>query len=228
MTQLYYNLGKLLQKEMDALKKKGDTAGLNRTQQAYFKFLSALAASKSGQTFESLQWAGENMLTLGNAKEAEAVFRRILDSYGKDEKFLAQPGAADKLLRTRLKLAAALRTERNFGEAESLVAQLIQERPNTIEPMMEKGMLVEEQAAAKKLSWATAFAQWRTIALRLGGARTKPLEYYEAWYHAALVLNKDGKILEARQTLASVMRLSRAVGSPEMKARYETLLQQLK
>jgi cellulose synthase operon protein C len=228
MTQLYFNLGKLLQKEMDALKKKGDTTGLKRTQQAYFKFLSALTASKSGQTYESLQWAGENMLNLGNATEAEAVFEQILKTYGKDDKFLAQPSAADKLLRTRLKLAAALRTAHNFGEAESLVGQLIQERPNTIETMMEKGMLVEEKAVARKVSWATAFAQWRTIATRLGGARTKPLEYFEAWYHAALALKNDGKTLEARQTLASVMRLSRSVGGPEMRQKYMTMLEQLK
>ena len=66
-----FGLGKLLEKEMDTLKKHGDSAGLARTQGAYQKFLAALVSSKSGQTYESLQWAGENMLKLGHPKEAE-------------------------------------------------------------------------------------------------------------------------------------------------------------
>jgi tetratricopeptide (TPR) repeat protein len=81
LTQLYFSLGKLLEKEMDRLKAKGDSGGLSRTKAAYQKFLVALAASTSGQTYESLEWAGENMLTLGNAKEAADNFTKILEKY---------------------------------------------------------------------------------------------------------------------------------------------------
>lgn len=228
LTQLYYSLGKLLEKEMDALKKKGDSAGLNRTQSAYLKFLTALAGSKSGQTYESLQWVGENMLTLSQPKEAEAVFRQVLKAYEKDPKFLAVAGADDRLMRTRLRLAAALRGQRNFTEADTLIQQLIKDNPRMIAPLMEKGMLLEDEAAAGKEKWAASFRQWQTIALRLGKARTKPLEYFEAWYHAAIALKNDNKAKEAKQTLASVMRLSATVGGPEMKQKYKTLIDQIK
>ena len=228
LTQLYFGLGKLLEKEMDALRKKGDKPGLNRTKEAYLKFLSALAASKSGQTYESLQWAGEQMLAIGNPKEAEGVFRRILDTYGKDAKFLAQPGANERTLRVRIKLAAALRGQRNFSEAESLVGQLVKENPRTIETLMERGMLEEEKAAAGKGTWTSALTQWKNNALRLGSARTKPVEYFEAWYHVASVLNHEGKAKEAKQTLAGIMRLSPAVGGPDMKDKYKKLLDQIK
>ena len=50
LTQVYYNLGKLLEKRMEALRQKGDNAELNRTQASYQKFLTALVGSKSGQT----------------------------------------------------------------------------------------------------------------------------------------------------------------------------------
>ncbi|GAC1469344.1 MAG: hypothetical protein NVSMB9_13060 [Isosphaeraceae bacterium] len=228
LTQLYYRLGKLLEKEIDTLKKKGDSAGLNRTQSAYLKFLSALASSKTGQTFESLLWVGENMLTLGNPKEAEAVLRQVLKTYENDPKFLALPGSSDKILKTHLKLAATLRAEKNYGEAESLVSQLIEANPRTIEPMMEKGLLLEDLATAKRSPWGKAFAYWQNLALRLGKARAKPPEYYEAWYHAALALQHDNKSKEAKQTLASVMRLSATVGGPQMKEKYKTLIDQLK
>lgn len=228
LTQLYFGLGKLLQKEMDALQKKGDSAGLNRTRSAYLMFLNALAESKSGQTYESLEWAGENMLKLGKPADAEAVFNRVLKSFETDPKFQSAAGAADRVFRTRIKLCAALRGEKKFGEAESLVAQLQQENPRAIEPMMEKGMLVEDQAAAKgkKGNWPAAYAQWRLIAERLGKARTKPLEYFEAWYHAASCLKESGKQKEARQTLALVKRLSSGLGGPEMKKKYEDFLNQ--
>ncbi len=234
LTQLYYSLGKLLEQEMDRLKKKGDSAGLNRTKQAYLKFLAALVASKSGQTYDSLEWAGENMLKLGNAKESEPVFKTILETYEKDEKFLAAPGSGDRLLRTRLKLSAALRGNKNFADAAKLIDGLVKENPKVIDPQMEKGYLLEDMAAnvtgkagAAKM-WVAAQTHWRTLALRLGNARTKPTEYYDAWYHAALALKEEGKSKEAKQTLASIMRLSATVGGPEMKQKYKTLLDQIK
>lgn len=228
LTQLYFGLGKLLEKEMDALRNKGDSAGLNRTRSAYLKFLNALAASKSGQTYESLQWAGEQMLTLGNPKEAEEVFKQVLKMFETDTKFQSAQGAADRVFRTRLKLSAALRGQQKFGEAEGLVAQLEKENPRAIEPMMERGMLLEDMAAAGKTPWTKASAQWRAIAARLGSARTKPVEYFDAWYHAAFTLNKDKKSKEAKQTLASIMRLSPRVGGEEMKKKYTELLNQIK
>ena len=230
LTQLYYGLGKLLEKEMDALKKKGDGAGLNRTQSAYLKFLTALVNSKSGQTYDSLQWAGENMLTLNKPADAEGVFSRILKMFETDAKFQSAPGAADRVFRTRVKLSGAYRGEAKFGEAESLIAQLQTENPKAIEVMMEKGMLLEDQAAAKNAgaAWSKAYAQWRLIADRLGLMRVKPVEYFDAWYHAAFCLNKAGKPKEAKQTLALVMRLSPRLGNPEMKLKYDALLGQMK
>jgi cellulose synthase operon protein C len=228
LTQLYFSLGKLLEQEMERLKKKGDSAGLNRTKQAYLKFLGALAGSKSGQTYDSLQWAGENMLKLGNAKDAEPVFKNILETYEKDQKFLAAPGSGDRMLRTRLRLSAALRGNKNFKDAEALINDLIKENPKVIDPQMEKGLLLEDLAASRKGKWSEAQAHWRTLALRLGNARTKPEAYYDAWYHAALALKEEGKGKEAKQTLASVMRLSANVGGPEMKQKYKTLLDQIK
>jgi tetratricopeptide (TPR) repeat protein len=228
LTQLYFQLGTLLKKEMDNLEKRGDRARLHQRKQSYLQFLTKLADSKSGQTFESLSWVGNNMLALDRPKEAQAVFVKVLKDYGDDKKPPARPVAADQLMLVRLKLAAALRGQRNFGEAESLVDKVLKENPNKIEPMMEKGLLVEEKAAAGKATWPAAFAQWRAVAQRLGNARTRPVAYYEAWYHAALVLKNENKTQEAKQTLALVMRLSPAVGGPEMKAKYQALFNQLK
>jgi tetratricopeptide (TPR) repeat protein len=233
-TQLYLSLGRLLEKEMDALRERGDSAGLERTRQAYQRFLAALAGSKSGQTYESLEWAGESMLKLGNPTEAGEIFERVVKTYENDAAFQARPGSGDLLLRARLKLAAALREQRKFPEAARLIDQLIKENPRLIEPKFEEAMLTEDMAQAvsdprkMKLAWAEAFAKWRKLAQALSRVRTKPVAYYDAWYHAALALKEEGKAAEAKQTLNSVMRLSPAVGAPEMKAKYNELLRQIK
>ena len=151
-----------------------------------------------------------------------------MKTYENDATFQADPGADVRLLRTRLKLSAALRTEGRFDEAGALIDLLVKEHPRTLEPILEKGMLAEDRAAAGKATWRAAFQQWRSIAMRLGGARTKPVAYYEAWYHAALALYKDRKPTEAKQALSSVMRLSNSVGGPEMKQKYMALLEQIK
>ncbi len=228
--QLYHDLGKLLEKEMDTLKAKGDSAGLNRMQIAYQKFLNALVASKSGQTYETLTWAGTNLLTLGKSKDARGVFELILSTYKDDPKFLAQANAQARLMLARLKLATALRLEAKYEDAAALVEELTKENPKAIEILMEKGMLLEAEAASTNAAkdWSTAFKQWQMIALRLQGMRVKPVEYYDAWYHAAFCLNREGKAKEARQTLAGIMRLSPKLGNPEMKKKYETLLEQIK
>ncbi len=168
--QLYLSLGELLEKEMDAQRKRGDSSGLARTQAAYQKFLSALIEAKTGQTYKSLEWAGESMLALRNAKEAAAVFNRVLDTFGKDQTFLASPTGPAQILRARLKLAAALRGQGEFDRAGELVETLIKENPRAIEPRFEKGMLLEDKAADGKGPWAAAYNHWRTLALQMANA----------------------------------------------------------
>jgi hypothetical protein len=228
LTQLYFSLGKLIEKEMEKLKGRNDIAGLARMQQSYQKFLSALVAAKAGQTYDSLEWAGENMLKLNHAKDAADVFNTILKTYTADPKFLALPNANDLLLRTKLKLSNALRDQRDFGTADTLVSDLLKEHPKAIEPRIEEGLLLEAKALAGQGDWNASYSKWRSLALLLAGSRQKPLEYYDAWWHAGFALFKEGKTALAEQTLNSVKRLSPKLGGPEMQAKYADLLKQMK
>ncbi|MFO0890653.1 MAG: tetratricopeptide repeat protein [Isosphaeraceae bacterium] len=156
--QLYYKLGKLLEKELERLREKKDDAGLSRTQQAYRSFLTALTESKSGQTYESLQWAGESLISLGAGADAEKVLQRVLNESITDPAFLSQPGGQEKVLQTKLKLATALRLQgskdkRFFDKASSLLDEVQSQNPRYIEPLFERGMLLEAQAEAGKGSW---------------------------------------------------------------------------
>ena len=223
---LYHELGRLLEREIETFKKRNDKAALARTEQAYRKFLSALVATKSGQTFDSLRWAADNLLKLGSAKEASEVYATLINSYGKDPEFLKGRGALERVTLVRLKQVAALRTLGNTSEAEVLLAEVMDQNRNSIEPQMEKGYLLDARAAAKLGTWKAAYDHWKALATKMSGMRPKPNQYFEAWYQAAVALQKQGQADLAKTTLRSVMKLSPNLGTPEMQAKYDLLLKQ--
>ncbi len=207
--QLYFKLGKLLETELDKLKARKDTAALKRMQDFYKSFLTALTESKAGQTYESLQWAGESLLSLGASKEAETVLRRVLADAISNPSFKDQAGQ-QRILRTKLKLAAALRTQgaedtKKLDEAASLVEELLSQYARYIEPLIEKGMLLEAEAEVKAAEWPEVLDHWEKLAQRLSRSRPRPAAYYDAWYHAAWAFYKQKQTKKARQTLAGVM-----------------------
>jgi tetratricopeptide (TPR) repeat protein len=229
LTQLYLKLGRLLQRELDALKQKSNSTAYRQMHQSYKTFLTTLAGAKSGQTYESLEWAGESLLSLDAFAEAEDVLRRVLKDFTQDPQFIQQPSGRMSLLRTRLKLAAALRGQGKdkLDEANSLVEELLSQYPKYLEPQVEKGMLLEVEAQAKRGDWAAALRHWQGLARKLESIRPRRLEYYDAWYHIAWAHFQQRETLKARQTLQGIMRLTPTVGSPEMKAKYEALLARL-
>ena len=196
--QLYLKLGKLLARELDRLREKKDSNGLKKTQEAYRSFLTALTESQSGQTYDSLEWAGESLLALDAGADAEKVLRRVLNDAISNPTLLNQPGGQERILRTKLKLAAALRiqgiTERKkLDEAGSIVEELLSQNPRRIEPLVEKGMLLEAQARAGQGEWSTAYQHWQDLAEKMARMRTRPLAYFDAWYHAAYDLHEQNK-----------------------------------
>jgi len=224
LTQLYFELSKSLRKDMDAQEARRDP-NLGRTKQAYKQFLQALVASKAGQTYDSLMFAGESMLGLGLAKESAEVFRRVRDEYGKPD-LASAPGGKEKLLRTDLRLAEAFRKLGNYAEAQTLVEKLAKENPKVLEILFEYGYLLEDWARAEKTKerWDRANSFWKGIAGRMERVRPKPVAYFEATYHVALALQGGGHKTEGLQTLKSVLTLSPTVGNAEMKKKYQELI----
>jgi hypothetical protein len=167
-------------------------------------------------------FAGESMLTLGNAKEASEVFKRVLDS--KDPEFQKTIGPPERLLRTKLRMAEALRKQKKFTDAQTFLGDVIKDSPRLLEPKLERGYLLEDWAKAEPNRWGAAYNYWRALASQLEPIRSLRINYYESLYHVAVALQGLGRGTEAKQTLKSVMILSPSVGNPEMKKRYEDLL----
>jgi hypothetical protein len=223
--QLYFKLGRLLETELDRLAQANDPQKLARMKESFRSFLLALAEAKDGQTFDSLHWAAGGLLSLGAGAEAEGVLRKLIDDSEKDPTFMSQPGAVERLLRAKVKLAAALRIQKKFDPAASVVDELTTDARfrRYIDPLIEKGELLDARE-----DWAAACAHWQDVAQKLGRSRPRPEAYFDAWYRAAVAYAKQGQAARARQTLTAVMRLNPTVGGPAMKTKYEDLLATLK
>ena len=192
--QLYYDLGRTpgtggrIAQEAGRQGRPGqDRAGLS-------EILLALVGSKTGQTFQSLRWAAENLLKLGSAKEAGEVYTTLLNTYGKDPQFLKAPGSTEAIARVRLKQVEAFRTQGNLSEAETILNELIDQNKRSMEAQVEKGYLLDAKATAKQGTWVSAFNHWKALALKLDSLKPRPSQYYEAWYQAAVALTKQGRM----------------------------------
>jgi tetratricopeptide (TPR) repeat protein len=236
---LYFELSKLLESEMEKLKKKKDPAGLKKMELSFQKFLKTLVATKNGQSFESLKWAADNLLRLGSPKEANEVYTMLVNTYATDPAFLKKTKAGELVYLVKIKQVAALRQIGNLPEAEKLLDDLLAQNKRSLEAQIEKGFLLDAKAEAKKGSWLESYNHWqKEVAMKLENQKPKPPQYFEAWYQTAAALKKLGDSEKdtkkqqtdyalAKTTLARVMRLSPTVGTPEWKAKYDSLLKDL-
>ena len=227
MAQLYFTLGRLLEKEMETLKSAGDAEKLKQTQGTYEQFLDALASRpEKDQTYETLEWAGESMLALGAAAKAAPIFGRILESFGKDPKFLADADGQPKINRARMKRIVALREAKEFDQAEQELKPLLLSQ-KSLDVYLEQARLLEARAEATKSGWDKAANYWQSLATRLGKAKVKAPEFYEAWLHAARAQARQGKPADALKLLNSIKTLYPTLGGPEMKQKYLDQIKQI-
>jgi tetratricopeptide (TPR) repeat protein len=227
LTPLYFELGRSLRKELDTLGAAMDAAAKARvgpTRAAYIEFLKALAGSKTGQTVDSLLFAGEGLLQLGDAEAALKVLDDAIAQIDREAKAGGAANRPDRSMRARLKRVEALRTLSRFDDAQEALSAIAKESPRTLEPMMEQGYLYQARAVADPKAWSLAYQHWKRLAGLLERSQPRPVSYYECQYQAAASLVGMGRKEQAAQLLRGVMTLSPSAGSPEMKARYLDLI----
>jgi tetratricopeptide (TPR) repeat protein len=228
LTPLYFELGRSLKAEIASLETQpGDAAKsrLESTRKAYVQFLEELAKSTSGQTFDSLYFAGDSLLAMDRPDGVLKIAEQALAA----PELKVEPADSPRRLRAELLRARALRQGKQFDAALARVTEISKTAPRMLEPMMEQGYLLEDWARAtnEKPRWNAAYVYWNRLGGALARARPRPIQYYEAQYHAALALQGLGQKAQATQVLKGVMTLSPAVGSPDWKAKYQELLGQL-
>lgn len=215
ISALYFQLGQSIQEEIKELKAKSD-GRLVRVRQSYQSFLKALAASKAGDSWQSLQWVAEAQLDDNQPAAALATLQQINTKYILNENFSNDPANRQRINRTLLKTAEAARIASQFPLASASLSTVSSQNPNLLPLMMEQGRLLEAQGKTNE-----AFLHWRSLATRLGGLNPRPSEYYESWIEVAQSLEKQGKSSTARQTLAGILRLGGSKIPPEWRSALE-------
>ena len=168
----------------------------------------------------------------GQARRPENV-RRVLAEAINNPGFKDQAGQR-RILRTKLKLAAALRSQgaedsKKLDEAASLVEELLSQYCALHRAADRERHVARSRGRSQaRANWQEVREHWEKLAQRLSRSRPRPAAYYDAWYHAAWAFYKQKETKKARQTLAVSCGLNPDVGSPEMKAKYEQFLARIK
>ena len=212
VTQLYVQLGQLLKSELDRFRESGETAQFNRLMTSFETFLGDLAKRKEGQTFGSLSWIGETYFALGeastdNVEKATASFTKAGDAFAEILKnATAQLGYAppQQILVVKLRLVTCKRMQKDFPEAERLITEVLQERPDDLQAQTEAARVYESWGSSdqtdgvKYLQMAISGNRtngtwgWGSLASRLQNTLSRGLRpelqanFLEAHYHSAL------------------------------------------
>ncbi len=148
-------------------------------------------------------YVGETLNTIGMTAEASQLFQNILKRMETDQDFAQRGQKALSLIRTEL--LKALRKQEKYDEALKQVDQLIQENPRALEPLMEKGRILEAWAEKDPAKFDQAVGHWAALRTRLQPMRKKPGEYYEVMYNVAKCL-----VREAEKSSDKAVALDRA------------------
>jgi len=176
-----------------------------------------------------LIFIGDACVDLGKNQMARDIYTRLLESIDKDPEAKKTAGAA--VTRIRSRQVGLLRAEGRLEDANKVVDALLKAHPNALEPMLEKGYILEAIAERNPKRSDESVAHWTELRLRLGKTKPVPPEYYEVLYNCARVLVRQSralkdkeKALTAEKMLKSTLTLTPRLSGEDMVAKYNALL----
>ena len=176
-----------------------------------------------------LVFFAESSQDLGMNDKAREQFQAILDRAASDPAFAKV--ASKAMTRIRSQLIGLLRSDGKFEEALAQVEALLKEQPNALEPLIEKGHILQTLAEKNPQRYDEAVQWWTRIRLKLASSPgKKPGEYYEVIYNCAFCLvaqKKPEANQQAVQLLNSTLALSPDLDGPDRVELYKALLKQL-
>jgi tetratricopeptide (TPR) repeat protein len=197
------------------------------------RLVDSLVARKA-LTVPQLMFLGDACVQVGYSDKARVIYQQVLSSVEKDPVAKAAAGAA--LTGIRARFTSILRSEGKLDEANKQISELIKEHPTALEPLMEKGYILQalaERDLKNPKRYDDCIKHWTDIRVRLGRVQPRPPEYYDALYNTALCLVRQSKATgdkkkatQAEQLLKSQLTLTPNLNGPETVKKFEGLLQQ--
>lgn len=153
VTQIYVELGRELQKEIERLKGLGQAERLAEVRASFDQFLSELFKRRDKMTYGSLIWIAETYYGLGqgmgedNQTAATEYFDKASGTY-QDILTRAENGELevdqDRIAAVRLRLVNCRRRQGNFDEALKLVRDILEKRPKALDAQMEAAYVFQD------------------------------------------------------------------------------------
>jgi len=188
-----------------------------------------LIVGRKSLAIPQLIFVGDACVDLGKSQMARDIYSRLLDSIDKDAEAKKTAGAA--VTRIRSRQVGLLRNDGKLDDAYKQVEALLKAHPNALEPMLEKGYILEAIAERNPKRADDCVAHWTELRLRLGKSRPVPPEYYEVLYNCARVLVRQARVtkdkekaLTAEKMLKSPLTLTPRLSGEDMVAKYNALL----
>ena len=161
--------------------------------------------------------------------KARDQFLAIVSRANSDEAF--KKLAAKALPRVRSQLIGLLREEKKYPEALAEIDALLKDQPNALEPMIEKGNIMQAMAESDPKKYDEAVKWWSGIRNKLQNQPgKKPPAYYEVVYNTAFCLvaqKQPEKNTQASQLLSATLALAPSLDGPDRVEKYKALLKQL-
>lgn len=231
----YLRESKRAAEELAAAEQKGEEGLINNAKAAqtnvrekYHDLLAKLSTRKQ-YDIAGLLYLADTTLEADLPEKARDQYQAIIDRANSDPAFAKV--AAKAMTRVRSQLIGLLRAEKNYDESLKQVEALLKEQPNALEPLIEKGNILQALAEADPKRYDEAVKWWTNIRLKLQGTSgKKPPAYYEVIYNSAFCLaaQKDPtKAGQAAQLLNATLALSPALDGPDRVEKYKALLKQL-
>ena len=202
-----------MQNELEQLKRVNNDKRLQEVRSAFEAFLKDLFDQKTGQTYGSLIWIAETYYGLAQGSEGEdATASKYYGNAAKTYEDILTRAKGDsqfvdpiRLPGVRLRLVNCKRREGDYESAETLITEVLAEKPKVLDAQMEAARVYQEWGTtdslqSEKLKIAiegnteSAVWGWNQIATRLqfiieGGKGTP--EYQEKYYEARYNLLKS-------------------------------------
>ena len=202
----------------------------NPLQELYTRLVEILS-SRQALSIPQLMYLGDACIQLGATAKARELYQQVLTAVDKDES--AKASAGNAVMGIRARFARILRSEGKLEEAEKQINALIKERPSALEPLIEKGYILQSLAERDPKRYDECISHWTNLRLGLQRLKTRPAEYYDVIYNTAFCLVRQSKAsgdkakaAQAQQILRSTLTLTPALNGPEMVTKYDALLTQ--
>ena len=173
---------------------------------------------------------GKTAMEIGRPKLGEPLYRALLKKA--DDGDATVPKQA--ILVARSELIGIVRKDGNFKDALEQVDKLLQSNPNVLSFMMERGRILQAWAEKDESKFEAAVQQWIDVRSKLQQMPTKPPEFYEVNYNAALCLyiesqktNNPKKAQDAAKLLNALLFTNPKLNGPDTVAQYKQLLQKI-